>query len=170
MAKSAISTPNLYPLPTPKPGHRFVPAKVGHTNATSVIVLIEDPLWCTEDHVDEPVRDVSDVMHRGNAEGISVPSFAFASYPHQLYAQIESDPVATDPRLKAAHVVIEDGGGNNQAYLTPEMVDALADEAISFASYLRSLARTVRQANQTAGDSDPDMDEALRRVRQGGVA
>jgi hypothetical protein len=170
MAQSAISTPNLYPLPTPKPGHRFVPAKVGRSNATSVIVLIEDPMWCTEDHLGEPVRDVSDVMHRGEPDGLSVPSFAFAPYPHQLYAQIESDPVATDPRLKAAHVMIEDGGGNNQAVLTPEMVDALADEVISFASYLRSLARQVRQANQVTGDSDPDMYEALRRVREGGVA
>lgn len=156
---------NLYPIPSPRPGHRFVPAKVGATNATSVIVLIEDPVWCTEDHVDEPVRDLSDIMHRSDADGLKVPSFAFAPYPHQLWAQIECDPVATDPRLKAAHVTVTDGGGNNTAHLTPDMVDALADEAIAFASYLRSLARTARLANQTAGDSDPDMDEALRRVR-----
>lgn len=159
---------NLYPLPTPRPGHRFVPAKVGHSNAASVIVLIEDPVWCTEDHIAEPVRDLVDIMHRSEPSGFGVHSFVRNIRTHELYAYMESDPVATDAAMKAAHVVIEDGG-NEYSYLTPAMAEELADRVVGFASHLRSLARAVRQANQTTGDSDPDMDEALRRVREGGA-
>lgn len=169
MAQSAISTPaNLYPIPSPRPGHRFVPAKIGATTATSVIVLIEDPVWCTEDHVAEPVRDLVDVMHRSEASGFGVQSFIRNIPTHELYAYIEADPVADKREMKAAHVVVEDGG-NEYSYLTPAMADELADRVVGFASHLRSLARAVRQANQTTGDSDPDMDEALRQVRQGGA-
>ena len=55
--------------------------------------------------------------------------------------------------------------GNEYAHLTPEMAEELADKAVSFASYLRSLARTARLHN-AAGDSDPDMDEATRADMQ----
>lgn len=171
MAQSAISTPsNLYPLPAPRPGHRFVPAKVGATNATSVIVLIEDPVWCTEDHVDEPVRDLSDIMHRGAVASVLVPTFGPGKYPIQMHAWVEADPVAKEPEFRAAHVTLQDAGGNSYSHLTPAMAERLADEVIGFASELRHQARIARQANQAAGDSDPDMDEALRRVREGGVA
>jgi hypothetical protein len=166
MAQHAISTSNLYPIPQPKPGHRFVPAKVGRTNATSVIALIEDPLWCTEDHVEEPVRDLADIMHRSAPQGFGVHSFLKDIPDHELYAYIEADPVANKPAMKAAHIVVEDGS-NEYSYLTPAMADELADKVVGFASQLRALARSVRQANQAAGDSDPDMDEALRRVRGG---
>lgn len=169
MQNHAISAPaNLYPLPSPRPGHRFVPAKVGHRNAASVIVLIEDPLWCTEDHVAEPVVDVADVMHRTDAEGFGVTSFVRNIKAHELYAYIEADPTG-DAAMKAAHVVVEDGG-NEYSYLTPAMADELADKVVGFASHLRTLARQVRQANQVTGDSDVDMDEALRRIRSGGAA
>lgn len=170
MANHAISTPaNVYPLPEPKPGHRFVPAKVDATNATSVIVLIEDPTWCTEDHVDEPVRDLADIMHRGDTASVNVPTFGYGAYPVQLHAWLEADPVAADPAFRAAHVTVQDVGGNEYAHLTPDMAEKLADEVIGFASELRHQARIARQANQATTSSDPDMDEALRRVRQGGV-
>lgn len=167
MGNLPMSTSNVYPLPTPRPGYRFVPAKVGHTNDLSVIVLIEDPVWCVEDHVAEPVRDVADVMHRSEPSGFSVHSFVRNIRTNELYAYMEADPVASDASMKAAHVVVEDGG-NEYSYLTPAMAEELADKVVGFASHLRSLARSVRQANQTTGDTD--MDEALRLVRQGGAA
>jgi hypothetical protein len=169
MAKSAISTSNLYPLPTPRPGYRFAPAKVGRSEATSIIALIECPVWCAEDHVDEPQRAVEDIMHTSRPAHVSTTSFLQRGTVSELYASVQADPVADDPRLKAAHVVVDDGGNEN-AYLTPEMAEGLADEMIGFASELRHLARIARLAHSTTGDSDPDMDEALRRVREGGVA
>lgn len=161
-------TANLYPLPSPKPGHRFVPAKVGATNATSIICLIECPTFCGEDHVAESVRNVEDVTHVSAAPGVSIGSFLQRGPHHQLWATVQTDPVAADPRLSSAHVVVEDQDGDF-AYLTPEMAEAYADDLIGFASELRHLARTASLHNQANGDSDPDMDEALRRVRQGGA-
>lgn len=158
-------TTNLYPLPSPKPGHRFVPAKVGATNDASVIILIEDPTWCTEDHVDEPVRDIEDIMHRGNPAAVYVPTFGYGAYPIQMHTWIEADPVATDPQFRAAHITVQDAGGNSYSHLTPDMAERTADELIGLASELRHQARTARLANQAVADSDPDMDEALRRVR-----
>ncbi|MDX3582006.1 DUF6907 domain-containing protein [Streptomyces europaeiscabiei] len=160
---------NLYPLPTPKPGHRFAPAKVGATNDASVIVLIECPTWCAEDHVDEPVRHVEDIMHRSGAEGFLVHSFIRERRTHELFAYVEADPVAENPLMRDAHVVVEDGG-NEFGYLTADMAEQLADKIVGFASHLRHLARTARLANQTAAGPDPDMDEALRRVREGRTA
>ncbi|MFE2815344.1 DUF6907 domain-containing protein [Streptomyces nigra] len=157
---------NLYPIPSPRPGYRFVPAKVGATDDTSVIVLIEDPVWCTEDHIGEPVGDLADVMHRGDAAKVCVPTFGYGAYPVQVFSWIEADPVAKDPAFRAAHIAVQEGGGNDASHLTPDMAERLADEVIGFASELRHQARIARLANQTAaGDSAPDMDEALRRVR-----
>lgn len=170
MANHAISTSNLYPLPSAKPGHRFVPAKIGPTNDTSVIVLIECPVFCTEDHVGEPVRDLSDVMHRGDVADVYVPTFGYGAYPIQMHAMVESDPAATDPQFRAAHITVQDAGGGAYSHLTPKMAERVADAAIGFASELRHQARVARLHNASLGDSDPDMDEALRRVRAGGVA
>ncbi|WP_328449838.1 hypothetical protein OG780_19265 [Streptomyces sp. NBC_00386] len=153
--------------PTVKPGYRLMPATVGRTNATSVTVYIECPTWCTEDHVDEPVRDIEDVMHRGDIAAVYVPTFGYGAYPIQMHATVESDPVATEPEFKAAHITVQDAGGNSYSHLTPEMAERLADEVVGFAAQLRHQARTCRLANQVTGDSDPDMDEALRRVRLG---
>jgi hypothetical protein len=155
-------------VPAIKPGYRLVPAKVGRTNDTSVIVYIECPtVWCTEDHVDESVRNIEDVMHRGDGASVYVPTFGYGAYPIQLHAEVTSDPVATDPQFRAAHIVVQDAGGNAYSHLTPEMAERLADEVVGFASQLRHQARTARLHNQANGDSDPDMNEALRRVRVG---
>lgn len=152
-------------FPAIKPDHRLVPARVGRTNDTSVIVYVECPTWCTEDHVAESVGDAVDISHSSGSEGLYVRSLLKTVPTHELFAAIQSDPAASDPRLRQAHIVVEDRG-NEYAHLTPEMTEELADKAVSFASHLRQLARTARLHN-SAGDSD--MDEALRRV-QGGAA
>ncbi|MGP4008145.1 DUF6907 domain-containing protein [Streptomyces sp. 4N124] len=169
MGHLPISTSNLYPLPEPRPGHRFVPVKVGATNDTSVIVLIEDPTWCSEDHVDELVRDLSDIMHRGAVASVHVPTFGYGAYPVQMHSWVEADPVAKEPEFRAAHVTIQDAGGNDYCHLTPAMAEKLADDAIGFASELRHQARTARLANKQTSESDPDMDESLRRVQGGAL-
>ncbi|WP_330347518.1 DUF6907 domain-containing protein [Streptomyces sp. NBC_00582] len=129
-------------------GSRLVPAKIGRTNGTSVTVWIQCPTWCTEDHVDEPVRDVEDLAHYSATAGVSVYSFTNAGAVHELFAGIQSDPTASDARLRGAHISIEDRGGNDYAQLTPEMAEHLADELIGFASELRHLARIAQQANE----------------------
>jgi hypothetical protein len=159
---------NVHPFPAIKPDHRLVPARIGRTNDTSVIVYVECPLWCTDDHVAEPVVNAVDISHTSSSEGLGVPSLLKNGLAHEMFAAIQSDPVAADPRLRAAHIIVEDGS-NDYAFLTPEMTDELADKAVAFASHLRSLARTARLHN-AAGDSDPDMDEALRRVQGGATA
>lgn len=168
-----MTTNNVHPFPAVKPGFRLVPAKVGHSNDTSVIAYIECPNWCTEDHVKESVVDIADVMHRGDAATVSVLTgieHQLRKVTHQLFAYLESDPVAPRGNLmNSVHIAVEDGG-NEYAFMTPEMAESLADEMIGFASDLRHQARTARLANQTNGDSDPDMGEALCRVREGGVA
>ncbi|MGW1399305.1 DUF6907 domain-containing protein [Streptomyces sp. NPDC002405] len=140
-----------------KPGHRLAPVKVGRTNATSVIVYIECPDWCTEDHVDDPVISVEDVMHRGDQANVYVPTFGYGAYPIQLHATIESDPLATDPQLRAAHVAVQDAGGNDYSYLNPEMAEQAADDLIKMAADLRQMARTARLANQTTGGPRGDL-------------
>lgn len=159
---------NLYPLPTPKPGHRFVPAKVGRTNATSVIVHIECPIWCDgSEHLAEPVVHVEDITHVSKPDDIVVQTFLGRATRHVLWATVQADPVATDPRQRAAHVVVEDG--TDFSYLTEDMADELADDLIAFASSVRQMARTARLANQapTVNTVRSQADEALRRVRGG---
>jgi len=155
----------VHPFPAIKPGHRLVPARIG-TGATSTVAYLECPFWCVEDHLDEPVRAVEDVMHRGDTASVQVPTFGYGAYPVQMHAWVESDPTATDPQFRAAHIAIGDASGGEGSHLTPDMADKLADDLITLASSLRSLSRTARLHN-AAGDSDPDVDEALRRVRGG---
>ncbi|MEU6567320.1 DUF6907 domain-containing protein [Streptomyces parvulus] len=155
----------VHPFPAIKPGYRLVPAKIGATNRTSTIVYIECPNWCTEDHVAESVRNVEDILHVTGTDGFCVTTFTGNhENVHCLYAGLEADPAASDSDMRRAHVVVEDG--SNYAYLTPQMAEQLADRVVGFASELRHLARTARLHNSVeSGDSDPDMDEALRRVR-----
>ena len=137
--------------PSPlQPGFRLMPAKIGQTNDTSVLVYVQCPLWCVEDHVAEPVVHIEDLMHRSGDASVGVRSFLRDQFTHELAAYLESDPVSKNPLMHAAHVVVEDGG-NEYAYLTPAMAEQLADNLIGFASELRTLARTARQANRTGG-------------------
>lgn len=139
---------NVATFPALKPGHRLVPAKVGRTNDTSVIVFVECPNYCTEDHLGEPVGNVEDVMHRGDQSELTIESLAFAPIPHQLYAYLAADPVAADEVLRSTHVVVDNADGSQSAFLTAEMAETVADNAVKFAAQLRQLARTARLHNQ----------------------
>jgi hypothetical protein len=150
---------SVYPLPGVKPGFRLVPARV-ETKTSSTIVYIECPMWCAVDHVDESVGAVEDVMHLNEGADVYVPTFGYGVYPVQLHAWIESDPVAMDPSFKAAHIVVGDASGDEGSHITPEMAEKLADDLIGFASELRHMARTARQANASARVS-------LRKPRRG---
>lgn len=151
-------------VPNPvKPGVRLVPALIGKRDREQ-LVYIECPAWCTEDHVAEPETHVEDISHKTRAASIHSLSVVKTGIVHALYATVRTDPASDDPRLRAAHIVIDDE--TEDAYMTPEMAEEFADSLISFASDVRQKARTARLANLPA-DSDPDMDEALRRIRSG---
>ncbi|QCX81221.1 hypothetical protein C9F11_38190 [Streptomyces sp. YIM 121038] len=149
-----------------------MPAKVGRPEGPTATIYIECPTsWCDSGtHVAEPTAHPEDISHISGAEAneVSVSSFLKSKHvaAHMLTSTIQCDPGSHDPRLEAAHIVIEDDV--DYAHLTPDMGEAFADDLVAFASRLRQQARTARQHNQTvAGDSGTDMDEALRRVRGG---
>ncbi|MES9523123.1 DUF6907 domain-containing protein [Streptomyces capoamus] len=135
--------------PALQPGYRLAPVKV-ETGAVSTIAYLPCPTWCDEDHVIESVRAVEDVMHRNGGANVYVPTFGYGAYPVQLHAWIEADPVAQNPNFRAAHISVSDVTGDEGAHITPEMAEKLADDLIGFASELRHMARTVRQANLSA--------------------
>jgi hypothetical protein len=125
---------------------RLVPARVGRTGHVQT-VYIECPTWCVVDHMDRQTC-LEDVMHYSDADVLQVSTLTDDDTSHsEMYANISSDPTATDPRLRAAHLVINDGAPDD-AYLTPDMADELADEMIAFAAQLRHKARQVRLYNK----------------------
>ncbi|MER5473711.1 hypothetical protein [Streptomyces sp. NPDC002685] len=145
-----------------KPGHRLVPALVG-TRASNQIAYIACPNWCVDDHTDCPTM-LDDIDHNGATVGVVVPTYYESDDDHAWSARLMADPNATDPRSRAAHLAVGDET-RFEARLAPSAAEKLADELVGFAAQLRQLARTARLHNQTAGDSDPSMDEALRRLR-----
>ncbi|MEV7001139.1 hypothetical protein AB0N62_26085 [Streptomyces sp. NPDC093982] len=161
-----MSTNNVHPFPALKPGHRLVPALIGNRQASQV-AYIECPNWCNDDHTAGPTA-LEDITHTSASEDVAIASFLKRGADLLMFATVEQDPSARNPLLRAAHVAVDNGDMPN--YFTPEMAEAFADDLIGFASQVRHLARTARLHNASQGDSDPDMDEALRRVREGGVA
>ncbi|MET9494311.1 hypothetical protein [Streptomyces sp. NPDC006552] len=164
MAQSAIATSNVHPFPAVRPGFKLAPAAIGSPADGLQIVYIECPNWCTEDHVNEWQHSVDDVSHWGDSFGAGIPSFVNGDDVYELAARVYSDPSSQDPQMRLAHVMVENPAGMD-GHLTPDMADETADDLIKLAAKLRTAARTARLAN--GGDSDPDMDEALRRVREG---
>ncbi|CUW31748.1 DUF6907 domain-containing protein [Streptomyces reticuli] len=152
-------------FPAPAPGHRLVPALIG-TRKSAHVAPITCPSWCAEDHLATPMM-FEDIVHTSASENVGISSFLKQDGSQLMYAMLQVDPTSSDPRLRRAHIGIETDGLPD--YHTPEMTDRLADDLIRFALQLRGLAATARAHNEAAGDSDPDMDEALRRAR-GGVA
>lgn len=160
-------------LPAIKAGFRLVPALIG-TRRVNHIAYIECPVWCTEDHTDYPYT-LDDIAHQGDDDAEARvrsfaidPSVATFAWSARLY----SDPSATDPRMRAVHVMLTDETGLD-AHATPEMTDQLADEMVAFAGQLRHRAQAARLHNRAADDDSrgsavhDQADEALRRVRGG---
>ncbi|MEH0543283.1 hypothetical protein QA802_09415 [Streptomyces sp. B21-105] len=138
-------------VPSPLPGSRFVPAALGKPADGQVIVYVECPLWCTQDHVKDWSQHAEDIDHWGSEDAnwdtdcITRPGDRMLA----LDARLHSDPVAADPRLRAAHVLMDDE--STQVFLTPEMADKTADDLIAMAAQLRHLAQRARQANASTG-------------------
>lgn len=132
----------VVPAQLPASAARLVPASVGRPGRVQVI-HVSCPTWCVLDHVADRVVSVDDLSHRGEVGHVEVPTMGDDLYSvFEVYAQLFSDPINEDPRMREAAVVVTDG--SSDAYMTPEMVDAFADSLVAFAEQVRALARTAR--------------------------
>lgn len=133
-------------FPSTRPGYRLVPALIG-TFTRNQMAWIECPSWCTEDHMAEPSA-LEDITHYADSDMLEIPTFSDPeTAAYVLYARLEADPAATDPRVRETHVLLWEDASPMEARLTPQMAEGLADELIAFASQLRHLARAARQHN-----------------------
>ncbi|MFJ9633754.1 DUF6907 domain-containing protein [Streptomyces sp. NPDC101175] len=130
------------------PGTRLVPARIG-TWAHNQVMPIPCPSWCVEDHLEFPSA-FEDISHYGEPQTVAVPSFLGGTDVHYVWwARLESDPAASDERMRAAHLIVGDDS-TFEARVSDEMADKLADDLIVFAMQLRQQARAARQANRAA--------------------
>lgn len=138
MGQLPMSTPNLYPLPEPKPGHRFVPALIGRSTEPGIITLVECPSWCVIDHVAERSVFVEDVSHSGQSAVLSLT----ARHPARVPLQVS---LSWWPAL---------GDGNEQPKLAVDLDSevevygrtaalAMADQLVAFAADVRRLAQAL---------------------------
>lgn len=121
---------------------RLVPARVGSSGCAQT-VHIEDPTWCVVDHMDR-VGCLEDVVHYSGFDIVEILTLLDDDSTHsELMVNISSDPTASDPRLREAHILINDATATD-AHLTADMAEELADNLIAFAAQIRHKARIVR--------------------------
>lgn len=141
-APAASVTPGV------SPGFRLVPARIG-TWRSSQLAWIECPAWCSESHTDSPSR-FEDISHYGDPQSVLVPSFLGDTAAHySWWARIESDPAASDERMRVAHLIVGDDS-TFEARVTNDMADKLADDLIAFAMQVKEMACAARLAIQAA--------------------
>lgn len=130
--------------PVASPAPRLVAALIGRLPHVQT-VFVSCPAWCSEPHGSEPEIAVEDITHYSNMARMRVPTLLSDAVHSELYCRVTSDPVSDDPRMRAAHVAYGDGSGED-AYLTPDMADEVADSLVAFADQVRALARTARMS------------------------
>ncbi|MBW8701851.1 hypothetical protein MBT84_19785 [Streptomyces sp. MBT84] len=104
--------------------------------------------WCTENHTGDERRHVEDIDHVSDNVDLNAPAFNSSDdgiFDQRLiaYAHLGQDLYASDPNMRAAHVRVEDRGGE-ASYLTPDQADAFAGNLDAFATQIRTLAHTAR--------------------------
>ncbi|MFC7973916.1 DUF6907 domain-containing protein [Streptomyces cinereoruber] len=130
----------------PVPPVRLVPAVVG-VKGREQRVYIECADWCVVDHT-RGYNLLEDIAHYSDGDLVQVESFAYGDKAHsELSCMISADPSADDSRIREAHLLV-DTGSSEDARLTPEMAESLADDLIAFASQLRHKARQVSAFNR----------------------
>lgn len=143
----AQSTAAVTAFPAIAPGHHLAPVAIGAPGPAQQIVFLPDPDWCTTNHVSEWVHFLEDVNHTGDAFAVEMGSFFNGDKPvYTLNTAIGSDPMSSEPLMRAAHVVVGDAGSVD-AYLTPDMADETAASLERLAAKLRENACTARLHN-----------------------
>ncbi|QIJ61431.1 hypothetical protein [Streptomyces sp. JB150] len=157
-------TTTVVPFSALKPGHHHAPAAIGRPGTAAQIVLVQCPDFCIEDHLAARQVAVEDIVHSSDTAHLGVKSFLSDRLALELYATIRQDPSSPDPRLRQAHIVLDDG--SDDAHLTVDEAEEAVQKLLDLVGDMQRLISTARLHN-AAGDSEPDMDEALRRVRGG---
>jgi hypothetical protein len=117
----------------------LVPASIGRPGRVQT-VHVPCPSWCHVDHVENREVAVEDITHYGPGGGVQVPDMSDDSTAVlEWYVNIIADPAASDPRLRAAHLVVADGASANDAHLSEEQAEELAGD-------LERLAADIRRA------------------------
>lgn len=141
-------TANVHSFPAIAPGHHLAPVAIGAPGPTQQIVFVPCPDWCASNHVSSWVHFIDDLDHTGEEFAVHVRSFFNESTPaYTMTATIGCDPMSSDPKMRAAHVIVGDEGSVD-AYLTPEMAEEAADDLVKLAARIREAARTARLHNQ----------------------
>lgn len=133
------TTPNTSPL-------------AGLSIVTALINGVQVPVacpaaWCTEKHAAEDTRHVEDIDHAGDNVDVYVPGFHGGEDVIFAYGHLGQDPHSSDENMRAAHIRIEDGGGE-ASYLTPDQADTFADNLAAFADRIRALAQVAREQTE----------------------
>jgi hypothetical protein len=129
------------------PGHHLAPVALGAPGAAQKIVFVPCPDWCTTNHVSAWVHFLEDIDHTGHEFAVHVRSFLNPGKPaYTMTTAVGSDPMSSDPQMRAAHVIVGDEGSVD-AYLTPDMADEAADDLERLVAKLRENARTARLHN-----------------------
>jgi len=163
MGHLPISSSNVYPLPEPKPGYRFVPALIGRSTDPGVITLVECPSWCVVDHVASRSVFIEDINHEGEHRAMSLSPSHGDRVPLEVYlSQWPASREENGQTCLAVDLDCEVSSYGRTAAL------ALADQLVAFAADVRRLAQTLPDDAPSPVRSQAD--EALRRVRTGGAA
>lgn len=145
---TAGTTTNVATFPAIAPGHHLAPVAIGAPGPEQKIVFLPDPDFCVTNHVSGWVHFIEDVDHTGEEFAVHIPSFFNEGKPvYTLSATVGSDSMSTDPKMRAAHVIIGDEGSVD-AYLTPDMASQVADDLRKLAAKVDEAARTARLHNQ----------------------
>ncbi|MET9521492.1 DUF6907 domain-containing protein [Streptomyces coeruleorubidus] len=147
---TTVPSSNVTPFPAIKPGHRLAPAAIGRSDDTPQIVGIFCPNFCVEDHVADRQVAVEDITHSSETAHIGIKSFLSGRLALELYATIKSDPASDDPRLREAHIVLDDA--SDDAYLTVDEAEETVGQLLGLAADLQGLIRTARLHNQHAAE------------------
>ncbi|MFH0244427.1 DUF6907 domain-containing protein [Streptomyces sp. HK10] len=126
-----------------QPG-RMVPARI-----QGALLSIPCPPWCTVDHVEQDVAFVADIYHASDRVSVSAPAMGGGT-EDVLEAWLTVYPFAHGP--EAAPVVAFDAaGGGEVAELSPEALEAHADQLAAHVKKLRHLARLAAVARTAGG-------------------
>lgn len=130
------------------------PTLAGLSIITALVNGVQVPIacpaaWCAEDHAGEDSRHLDDVDHAGANVDLLVPDFFGEEDQLFAYAHLGQDLYSADPKMRAAHIRVEDGGGE-ASYLTPNQSDTFAGNLDTFGSEIRALAQVARSSTDAA--------------------
>jgi hypothetical protein len=139
---------SVHPFPALAPGYHLAPAAIGRSGEVPQIVGVACADFCTEDHVADRQIAVEDIVHSSETAHLGIRSFLGGRLAIELYATIKQDPAASDPRLRQAHIVFDDG--SDDAVQTVEEAEETVCRLRELADAVDAQIRTARLHNTAA--------------------